>query len=56
VSAESIGTDHGRSVFAYFLTVPVGTSATLEFDYSGGFGQTGGGYSLDWSKQVNALT
>jgi hypothetical protein len=56
VSPESIGTDYGRAVFTYFLSVPVGQSATLEFDYSGNFGYGGGKYGLDWTKEINALT
>ena len=55
VSAEDIRTEANRAVFAYFLSVPLGQSVTLEFDYTTGSGLQGGGYALSWEKQVNAL-
>jgi hypothetical protein len=60
VSPEDFGIEGGRQWIAYRLIMNPGTTASITFLYDGPFAQTKDGssvtYSLDWEKQINALT
>ncbi len=51
VGPELIDTDHGLTRFGYFLLVPLGGHATVEFDYT----TTGPFTQFEWDKQSQAL-